>query len=118
MMQKAALHGLSFRSEVALDGNTLKAPIANSYMSFGDGVYAIFSQPIYRPIGPEPDVRENGTHTNVNETIDASVFERWRADPTYRPRNLVEWAQRKKIEPAQLQTSVRANDPSVAVPDQ
>jgi hypothetical protein len=87
-------------------------------MACGDGVDAIFAQPIYRPIGPEPDVRENGTHTNVNETIDASVFERWRADPTYRPRNLVEWAQRKKIDPAQLQTSVRANDPSVAVPDQ
>ena len=118
MMQKAALHGLSFRSEVALDGDTLKAPIANSYMSFGDGVYAIFSQPIYRPIGPEPDVRENGTHTNVNETIDASVFERWRADPTYRPRNLVEWAQRKKVDPAQLHTSVRADDPRVVVPEQ
>jgi hypothetical protein len=81
-------------------------------------LYAIFSRPLYRSIGREPDVRDDGTHVNVNETIDASVFERWRADPTYRPRNLVEWAQRKKVDPAQLQTSVRANDPSVAVPDQ
>jgi len=118
MMQKAALHGLSFRSEVALDGNSLKALIIDSYQSFGEGLYAIFSRPLYRSIGREPDVRDDGTHINVNETIDASVFERWRADPTYRPRNLVEWAQRKKVDPAQLQTSVRANDPSVVVPDQ
>lgn len=118
MMHKAELHGLSFRSEVALDGDALKAPIIDSYQSFGGGLYRFFSRPLYRPIGPEPDVRENGTHTNVNETIDASVFERWRADPTYRPRNLVEWAQRRKVDPAQLQISVRANDPSVAVPNQ
>jgi uncharacterized protein (DUF2235 family) len=118
MMQKAEGQGLSFRSEVALDGDALKAPIIDSYHSFVEGVYAIFSRPLYRPIGPEPDVRENGTHTNVNETIDASVFQRWRADPKYRPVNLVEWAQRKKIDPAQLQTSVRADDPRVSVPDQ
>ncbi len=118
MMQKAEAQGLSFRSEVALDGDALKAPIIDSYHSFVEGVYAVFSRPLYRPIGPEPDVRENGTHTNVNETIDASVFQRWRADPKYRPVNLVEWAQRKKIDPAQLQTSVRADDPRVSVPDQ
>lgn len=28
---------------------------------------------------------------NVNETIDESVFERWRADASYRLRNLVGW---------------------------
>jgi hypothetical protein len=27
------------------------------------------------------------------------VFARWRADPNYRPANLVEWANRKKIDP-------------------
>lgn len=118
MMHKAELHGLSFRSEVALDGDALKAPIIDSYQSFGGGLYRFFSRPLYRPIGPEPDVRENGAHTNVNETIDASVFEQWRANPTYRPRNLVEWAHRRKVDPAQLQISVRANDPSVAVPNQ
>jgi uncharacterized protein (DUF2235 family) len=118
MMQKAEAHGLSFRSEIALDGDALKAPIIDSYHSFGEGVYAKVFSPLYRTIGAEPDVRENGTHTNVNETIDVSVFQRWHADPTYRPANLVEWAQRKKVDPAQLQTSVRANDPRVGVPDQ
>jgi hypothetical protein len=118
MMKKAEAHGLTFRSEVALDGDALKGPIIDSYQSFIGGFYRIFSRRLYRPIGPEPEVRENGTHTNVNETIDVSVFQRWRADPNYRPRNLVEWAQHRKVDPAQLQTSVLAGDPRVAVPDQ
>jgi hypothetical protein len=117
-MKKAESHGLSFRSEVNLDGDALKAPIADSYGSFGGGVYAIVSPPLYRTIGREPNVREDGSHINVNETIDASVFERWRADSTYRPANLVEWAKRKKVDPTLLQTSVRADDPRVDVPDQ
>ena len=118
MMKKAESQGLSFRSEVNLDGDALTAPIADSYRSFGYGLYAMVSSPLYRTIGREPDVREDGSHINVNETIDASVFERWRADPTYRPANLAEWAQRKKVDPAQLQTSVRADDPRVDVPNQ
>ena len=88
------------------------------YKSFGSGLYAKVFLPLYRTIGRKPDVREDGNHINVNETVDVSVFQRWRADPTYRPRNIVEWAQRKKVDPAQLQTSVRADDPRVGVPDQ
>ena len=57
---------------------------------------------------------DDGTHTNVNETIDVDVFKRWRADPSYRPQNLVEWTKRKNVDPGQLQTSVRTDDPSVA----
>ena len=118
MMKKAESQGLSFRSEVSLDGDALAAPIADSYGEFGYGLYARVSSPLYRVVGQEPDVREDGSHINVNETIDASVFERWRADPAYRPTNLVEWANRKKVDPAQFQTSIRADDPSVEVPDQ
>jgi uncharacterized protein (DUF2235 family) len=118
MMKKAESQGLSFRSEVDLDGDYSKAPIADSYRDFSHGIYTLVSSPLYRTIGREPEVQENGTHININETIDASVFERWRADPAYRPTNLVEWAHRKKVDPAQLQTSVRADDPHVSVPDQ
>ena len=117
MMKKAESQGLSFRSEVDIDGDAVTAPIADSYREFGYGIYARISSPLYRIIGREPDVREDGTHINVNETIDAGVFERWRTDPAYRPINLVEWAQRKNADPAQLHTSVRANDPRVDVPD-
>jgi uncharacterized protein (DUF2235 family) len=118
MMKKAELHGLSFRSEVDLDGDAVTAPTTDSYGSFLSGYYAKVFPPLYRTIGREPDVRDDGSHININETIDASVFKRWRADPTYRPSNLVEWAQRKKADPAQLQTSVRADDPTAEVPDQ
>jgi hypothetical protein len=118
MMKKAESHGLSFRSEVDLDGDAVTAPTTDSYKSFLSGWYAKVFPPLYRTIGREPDVRADGSHININETIDASVFKRWRSDPTYRPANLVEWAQREKVDPAQLQTSVRADDPRVAVPDQ
>jgi hypothetical protein len=117
MMKKAESQGLSFRSEVNLDGDDVTGVIADSYKSFGSGVYAKVFPLFYRTIGQEPDVREDGTHTNINETIDANVFKRWRADPTYRPANLVDWAQRKKVDPAQLQTSVRADDPGVGMSD-
>jgi hypothetical protein len=80
-------------------------------------LYATVFPPLYRTIGREPEVREDGTHFNVNETIDVSVFQRWRVDPTYRPANLLEWAQGKKVDPGRLQTSVRADDPDVIVAD-
>jgi uncharacterized protein (DUF2235 family) len=117
MMSKAQYHGLTFRSEVDLDGDALKGPIANSYKDFAYGLYAKVYSPLYRVIGRDPDVRDDGSHINVNETIDASVFDRWRADPKYRPVNLVEWAQRKNVDPAQLHTSVVAADPRTKVPD-
>jgi hypothetical protein len=75
------------------------------------------SKPLYRTIGREPDVRDDGSHINVNETIDKTVFERWRADPLYRPKNLLEWVERKHMDPAKLLTSVRADDPKIAVTD-
>jgi uncharacterized protein (DUF2235 family) len=118
LMKKAESHGLAFRSEVELDGDSVTAPIADSYGKFGYGIYHLISSPLYRPIGADPEVLDDGTHPTVNETIDTSVFKRWRADPAYRPKNLVEWAQRKKVDPAQLQTSVQADKPQEAVPDQ
>lgn len=92
--------------------------IADSYKEFGSGLYAKVFPPLFRAIGQEPEVRDDGSHPTINETVDVSVFERWRANPTYRPANLVEWAQRRKADPAQLQTSVRADDPRVSVPDE
>ena len=42
-------------------------------------LYHLVSSPLYRTIGREPDGRDDGTHININETIDGSVFKRWRA---------------------------------------
>ena len=116
IMEKAQSHGLQFRSEVEIDGDALKAPTVDSYALFGRGLYKLVSSPLYRIIGQEPEQRPDGSHTNVNETVDTSVFDRWRADPEYRPKNLIEWAERKKVDPAQVRSSVRADNPAVAVP--
>lgn len=90
LMKKAESQGLAFRSEVDLDGDDVTGKIKNSYSEFMYGAYQIISPPsFYRTIGAAPDARDDGIHTNVNETIDANVFKRWRADPTYRPQNLV-----------------------------
>jgi uncharacterized protein (DUF2235 family) len=117
IMKKASTHGLTFRNDVDIDGDALTAPITDSYKAFFDGAYSKVHRPYFRPIGADPEVRDDGTHTNVNETIDKSVFDRWRTVPTYRPRNLMEWATRKKVDPAKLTNSVRADDPSVSAPD-
>lgn len=117
IMKKAQSQGLAFRNEVDLDGDALSAPLADSYKEFAYGLYSKIARPLYRTIGAEPDVQDNGTHVNVNESIDKSVFDRWRADLSYRPRNFVEWAGRKHVDPAQITGSVRTDDPKVTAPD-
>lgn len=115
MMQKAEVHGLTFRSDVELDGDIIEAPIADSHSEFAYGFYSIFSKKLNRLIGREPYSRGAKTYSTVNETIDATVFERWRADPSYRPANLVEWARRKGVDPGELKGSVRADNPRIPV---
>jgi uncharacterized protein (DUF2235 family) len=117
IMRKASLHGLAFRNDVDLDGDVLKAAIADSYRGFAHGAYARFRSRYYRPIGEAPKERDDGTHSNVNETIDASVFDRWRQDSRYRPPNLAEWAARHKVTLADLRNSVIADGPQAAAPD-
>jgi hypothetical protein len=45
------------------------------------------------------------------------VFDRWRADNTYRPPKLQSWARAKAVDPAKITGSVRADDPAVLVAD-
>lgn len=117
LMKKAQRQGLTFRNEVDQDGDALKAMIIDSYSGFVYGAYSWVTRPLFRTIGQDPDVRDDGSHINVNETIDKMVFDRWRADPAYRPQNILEWAERKKADPAKLTNSVRADDPNVEVPN-
>ncbi|WP_157783744.1 hypothetical protein [Bradyrhizobium liaoningense] len=80
--------GLAFRDEVVIDTAQVVPPVANSYgetNSYGEFGHRSFSRPFYRPIGLE------ATTPRMNETVDTSVFERWRADTTHRPANLLEW---------------------------
>jgi uncharacterized protein (DUF2235 family) len=117
IMKKASLHGLAFRDDVDLDGDEVMADVTNSYREFMYGVYRLFSTPYYRPIGAPPKPVDGGTDSNVNETIDASVFARWNNNPNYRPQNLQDWASRFQVDISRLTSSVLANAPDVAAPD-
>ena len=93
------------------------APVNDSYGEFLYGIYRLVSSPYYRPIGAPPRQVQGGSESNVNETIDVSVFARWNANGNYRPTNLVDWAQRHGVDIARLTNSVVADGPKTAAPD-
>jgi hypothetical protein len=116
MMDKASLHGLQFRKDVVINGDENRAPVADSYAPFMAGLYRCLSAKYYRPIGLPPTTPDPATITsNINETIDSSIFERWRNDSSYRPPNLVAWGERNKVDIGSLHGSVRADQPTVPV---
>jgi uncharacterized protein (DUF2235 family) len=114
MMEKAANLGLAFRNELELNGDEHRGTISDSYVEFLRGAYSWVSKRNYRPIAPAPFAEATGTHARVNETIDASVFARWRDDSNYRPPNLIDWGNRKGVNPADISNSVTANSPEIA----
>ncbi len=119
MMQKASQLGLAFRSQVTLDGDAAQSPIADSFKEFMYGAYRVlkFGRPYYRPLGSAPLETADASESNVNETIDASVFDRWRRVSAYRPKNLSDWAAARGVDVTTLHHSVRADDPNVSAPD-
>jgi uncharacterized protein (DUF2235 family) len=115
LMDKAGALGLIYRDKVQIDV-TEKAPAINdSYSEFGEGFYHLFSKRFFRPVGIAPETGTAGTTSRINETIDGSVFDRWRSDATYRPANLIAWAEAKKVDPAKLVGAVMTADPGAAV---
>ena len=115
IMNKARLHGLSFRYDIDIDGDVHRSPVSNSYKEFLKGAYSLISWRHHRPIGAEPIDLTDGAHETVNETVDASVFQRWRTDASYRPPSLREWERRRGANIETIQSAVRADQPSVAV---
>jgi len=120
LMQKAQDHGLVFKSSVTIDGDEAGGQIHDSFAEMAYGIYraAKFFRPYYRPIGAAPVVTADPagdiTISTINETIDGSVFDRCRSDPSYRPNNLVAWAGSKDL--TSIHGAVRADDSSVPVP--
>jgi uncharacterized protein (DUF2235 family) len=116
--RKAAAAGLAFRDEFAEDLNAAMTPISDSYAKMAGGLYRLITlgKRYYRRIGLAPESEGPGV-SNINETIDSSVFDRWRADPTYRPPGLQAWAERNNVDPGKIASPVRADDPAVAVTD-
>jgi hypothetical protein len=112
IMSKATAHGLQFRHPAVIDGNANTSAINDSYAEMEHGAYKILTlgKRYYRPIGAKPVDTGEAIKTTINETIDASVFERWRYDASYRPKNLAEWAELRGADPSTLKQSVRADN--------
>jgi uncharacterized protein (DUF2235 family) len=110
MMDKAAAVGLAFRHDIDVETPALSPPISDSYSEFAYGAYKLVAGPYFRPIGAAP-IESSATEMreNINETIDASVFDRWRADQRYRPPNLSDWANRHSVDPTTIKASVMAD---------
>ncbi len=118
LMTKAVSHGLQFNDSVVIDGNENTSPIRDSLAEMAHGIYEALTlgKHYYRPIGAEPLDTGDAVTSTINETIDATVFDRWRSDETYRPRNLSDWATRRGVDPSTLNQSVRAHDATAIVP--
>ncbi len=111
IQQKAAEAGLHFRHQVQLFGNEHEAPVVDSYKKFLKGVYRAvkFGKRHYREIGKDREPVTNGWIEPHYETIDASVFEKWRSDDAYRPENVRRWIEKHGLNPAELVGSENAH---------
>ena len=119
LMSKAEKHGLAFRQALDIDEEAAAGEIDNSFKAFVSGAYSLLhaGQRYWRPIGRLPEPRTHTVVHTVNETIDASVFERWRMGSEYRPRNLADWAEFHKVKIEDLTGSRLAADPTRPAPD-
>jgi Uncharacterized alpha/beta hydrolase domain (DUF2235) len=115
LMEKAGALGLAYRDKVEIDVTEKDPTINDSYCEFGEGLYRIFSKRFFRPVGIAPETGTEATTERINETIDGSVFDRWRSDASYRPENVVAWAAEKKVDPAKLVGAVMAANPQAPV---
>jgi len=117
LARKAATLGLTF-NDSGPETNAIKGPISDSYGEFLYGGYRFLTlgRRYYRPINTPPSDEGEGVKI-INETMDASVFKRWQSDQNYRPPALDTWAKSKKVDLAAAKTSVRCDDPTIAVPD-
>lgn len=112
LLSKAVAHGLRVKESVEIDIDANLAPIHDSFADMGGGVYRAmkFGRRFFRTIGADPLHTGNETVSTINESVDASVFDRWRDDERYRPKNLVEWAKRRDVDPSNIRFSVRTMD--------
>lgn len=119
LMAKAQSHGLAFKDTVNIDGDENQAAIHNSFREMASGIYSACKlwRPYFREIGAAPVANGDETTTTINESIDGSVFDRWRNDATYRPENLAMWATRHNVRIESLEDPVQADNPMLTVPE-
>lgn len=77
LQRKALAAGLAFNELFVPEADADTGVPRNSYAEFMDGLYKVFKSPFNRVLG-----------TGVNEEIDASVWQRWLADASYRSPSL------------------------------
>jgi Uncharacterized alpha/beta hydrolase domain (DUF2235) len=115
---KASALRLTFTRQFPIETDAAACEISDSFKKFLKGWYPPlrFWQRYHREIGVAPK-DEGPSVNNINETIDVSVFNRWRLEEAYRPPSLKTWATKWQIDPASILKSVRADSPSISAPD-
>lgn len=118
LMKKAGDLGLSYRGAVVPTGYEVTAPIHDSFRRFLRGFYPILKlgRRFQRRIAAPATMGDKGSWLTVNETIDGSVFDRWRKVPTYRSPDLGRWAAERGVDPAKLYGAVDARTSAAVAP--
>lgn len=109
IQDKAAALGLAFSERSRPGGRDYTGACVDSYAAFLKGGYRWVSSRFLRPIGASARKVKGGLSTPIEEWVDASVFEKMRADATYRPGNVLDFARRRGIDPLQVQGDLRAS---------
>lgn len=97
IQEKASAAGLAFTQRVTLSGHEHEGDYTDSFAEFMKGFFRIVSTRFFRPMGAGPRKVKGGTSVPIEEWIDASVFEKVRFDPRYRPANLLAFARARGI---------------------
>ncbi len=112
IQEEASACGLAFKRKVEVDADAVTLPHHDSFATFAFGLYRALKlgQRHRREIGrdPRPTSRRPGYSHVLNETIDGSVFDKWRRDRSYRPENLVAWAQKAGKDLAEMRGAADA----------
>lgn len=117
MQRQAVARGLACQP-VAVPPDAFRDEVKDSYREFMRGIYRMlpFTARTPRAIGAMPRKVEGGWSIPIHETIDASVVRRFQADPSYRPRNLLDFAGARGIDLAQADPdAVIAASPAIPV---
>lgn len=112
MAERARECGLSLTEPVTVGPDDYRGRINDSFAVFLAGAYRLMrlNQRYYRPIGQATMSTPTGPGHPLNETIDESVFHRWRDDRSYRrtAKNLTAWADARRLDPAGVEATVPA----------
>lgn len=89
IQDKAEAAGLALRAKAEVAADDCLAQVNDAYREFAFGMYKWFKRPYDRRFGE-----------GVNETVDLSVWERWKKMPEYRPGSLCRHAGGHDLSPA------------------